>query len=80
MIHGTTLPLEMETKQKLVELKNHPAETWDQFLTRIVLKNADEDEDLLTAADLVEIKQSIADIEKGMYVTQAQMKKRLGIK
>ena len=79
MIQGTTVPCEQVTKRQLFELKNHPAETWDQLLSRLILKYKDEDEDLLTEDDILEIKQSMIDLEQGNYVTQAQMKKKLGI-
>jgi len=46
----------------------------------LILKYKDEDEGLLTEDDILEIKQSMIDLEQGNYVTQAQMKKKLGIK
>ena len=80
MIQGTPVPLEMETKEQLAELKNHPGETYDQLITRIIKIYTEEDNDLLDKQDILDIKESIKDIEAGNYTTQAQMKKKYGIK
>ena len=80
MMNGTTVPLSQETKQDLVGLKNHPQETFDKLFQRIVIYMRNDEEDLLTKEDLADIKKSIEGYEKGKFKTQAQMKKKFGLK
>ncbi len=51
----------------------------ETMINRILKSKAEEDADLLTEKDILEIKASILEIEKGDYQTQSQMKKKYGL-
>ena len=49
------------------------------MINRILKSKAEEDADLLTKEDILEIKASIDDIEQGRFKTQDQMKAKYGL-
>lgn len=74
----TSIQVEKEIKAHLDKLKNHPRETYNEVLTRL-LKIAQND-DVLSPAIIKNIEEGIADIKAGRVYSSAQVKKRLGLK
>ena len=79
MVSETIVRCTDETKQKLCELKNYPSETYNQLFIRLFSKIKDEDDDLLTDEDMVDIQKSIVEVANGKYKTQEQMKEKYGM-
>lgn len=75
---ATSIQVEKEIKARLDKLKNHPRETYNQVLTRL-LKNARGD-DMLSKETIKNIEQGLADIKAGRVHTSEQVKKKLGLK
>lgn len=76
----TTVSLTQETKQELIDLKNHPQETYEKLIRRMIAYMKEDMEDILTKKDLSDIKKSITQYEKGNFKTQSQMKAKYGLK
>jgi|LWDU01.1.fsa_nt_gi NAD-dependent DNA ligase len=75
----TSIAVSKKSKKEWENFKNYPNESMESMINRILKAKTQEDEELLTAEDIKEIKESIADIEKGHFKTQAQMKKKYGL-
>jgi len=75
----TSIAVSKKSKKKWELLKNHPSESMETMINRILKAKSEEDVDLLTVKDIEEIKASIAEIEKGHFKTQAQMKEKYGL-
>jgi predicted transcriptional regulator len=74
----TSIQVEKEIKTRLDKLKNHPRETYNEVLVRL-LKIA-QDDDVLSPAVIKNIEEGIADIKAGRVYSSAQVKKKLGLK
>lgn len=74
----TSIQIEKEIKARLDKLKNHPRETYNEILVRL-LKIA-QDDDILSPAVIKNIEEGIADIKAGRVYSSAQVKKKLGLK
>ncbi len=74
----TSIQVEKEIKARLDKLKNHPRETYNEVLVRL-LKIA-QDDDILSPAVIKNIEEGIADIKAGRVYSSAQVKKKLGLK
>ena len=75
---ATSIQVEKEIKARLDKLKNHPRETYNDVLTRL-LKNTKGD-DVLSKETIKNIEQGLADIKAGRVYTSEQVKKKLGLK
>lgn len=80
MKNPTSIQISRTTKERLAGMKNHPGETFEQVLYRMYVSIKENDAELLTKEDILEIEQSIKEIKKGNYKTQAQMKEKYGLK
>ncbi len=74
----TSIQVEKEIKTRLDKLKNHPRETYNEVLARL-LKIA-QDDDMLSPTIIKNIEEGIADIKAGRVYSSAQVKKKLGLK
>lgn len=74
----STIKLSKKIKNDLKKQMNHPGETYETVITRL-LKNAQED-DVLSPAIIKNIEEGVADIKAGRVYTSEQVKKRLGLK
>ncbi len=79
MKQGTTIQLSQKSKEKLASLKNHPQESFDDMLNRLIMAVYEDDVDLLTTTDIADIEKSIQDIKSGKFMTNAQLKKKYGL-
>lgn len=74
----STIKLSKKVKNDLKKQMNHPGETYETVITRL-LKNAQED-DLLSPAVIKNIEEGVADIKAGRVYTSEQVRKRLGLR
>ncbi|MEM3143518.1 MAG: hypothetical protein QXG67_05100 [Candidatus Nitrosotenuis sp.] len=74
----TSIQVEKEIKMRLDKLKNHPRETYNDVLIRL-LKIAQND-DVLSPTVIKNIEEGIADIKAGRVYSSDQVKKKLGLK
>lgn len=75
----TTIAVSKKSKERWEEFKNHKQESFEAMINRILKSQAEEDAELLTSADILEIEQSIKDIKKGKFKTLEQMKTKYGL-
>ena len=74
----STIKLSKKIKNDLKKQMNHPGETYEDVITRM-LKITQED-DLLSKQVIKNIEEGIADIKAGRVYTSEQVRKRLGLK
>ncbi|CDI05249.1 DUF7557 family protein [Candidatus Nitrosotenuis uzonensis] len=74
----TSIQVEKEIKARLDKLKNHPRETYNDVLARLI--KIAQDDDVLSPAVIKNIEEGIADIKAGRVYSSAQVKKKLGLK
>lgn len=74
----STIKLSKKTKSKLKKQMNHPGETYESVISRL-LENAQQD-DFLSPAVIKNIEEGIADIKAGRVYTSEQVRKKLGLK
>ncbi len=70
----TSIQVSKNSKEIWNALKNYPSESFETMINRILKSQADEDVELLTDKDILEIEQSIKNIKKGKFKTLEQMK------
>jgi len=73
----STIKLSRKIKNDLRKQMNHPGETYETVIARL-LKITQED-DVLSKAAIKNIEQGIADIKAGRVYTSDQVKKKLGL-
>ena len=78
-MESTSIAVSKKSKEEWEQFKNHPGESMETMINRILKNQKQEDEELLTQEDIAEIKASILEIEKGNYKTQSQMKEKYGL-
>ena len=74
----STIKLSKKVKNDLKKQMNHPGETYETVITRL-LKIIQED-DVLSGQVIKNIEEGIADIKAGRVYTSEQIKKKLGLK
>lgn len=74
----STIKLSKKIKNDLKKQMNHPSETYEIVIARL-LKNAQGD-DVLNPAIIKNIEEGVADIKAGRVYTSKQVKKRLRLK
>lgn len=75
----TSIAVSKKSKKQWENFKNYPSESMESMINRILKAKAQEDDELLTAEDIKGIKESVENIEKGQFKTQAQMKEKYGL-
>jgi len=78
-MEASTIAVSNESKEEWEKFKNHPGESMEKMINRILKVKSEEDADLLSAEDIREIKASVLEIEQGNFKTQAQMKEKYGL-
>ena len=74
----STIKLSKKIKSDLKKQMNHPRETYESVITRL-LKISQED-DALSKEVIKNIEAGLADIKAGRVYTSEQVKKKLGLK
>jgi len=74
----STIKLSKKIKNDLRKQMNHPGETYETVIARL-LKITQED-DVLSPAVIKNIEEGVADIKAGRVYTSEQVKKKLGLR
>ena len=74
----STIKLSKKLKNELRKQMNHPRETYEMVIARL-LKSTQED-DVLSEEVIKNIEEGVADIKAGCVYTSEQVKKKLGLK
>lgn len=74
----STIKLSKKIKNDLKKQMNHPGETYEIVIARL-LKISHQD-DILSKATIKNMEEGIADIKAGRVYTSDQVKKKLGLK
>lgn len=77
-VEQNTIKLPKKIKNDLRKQMNHPGETYETVIVRL-LKIAQED-DVLSKIVIRNIEEGVADIKAGRVYTSEQVKKKLGLK
>ena len=73
----STIKLSKKLKNNLRKQMNHPGETYEAVIVRLVKITQD---DVLSKEVIKNIEEGVADIKAGRVYTSEQVKKRLGLK
>ena len=76
----TSIQIEKETKERLDKFKNHPRETYNEVIDRIINLMSEQDKEELSPSTIKNIEKSLADIKAGRVSLHKDLKKRLGLK
>ena len=75
----TSIQIEKETKKRLDEFKNHPRETYNEVLARMIHMLSQQNKEELSPQTIKNIRKSLNDIEKGKVYALEQVEKELGL-
>ena len=75
----TSIQIEKEVKERLDKFKNHPRETYNEVLDRMIRILSEEDAEL-SPKTIKNIEKSLAEIKAGKVYSHKDVKKRLGLK
>lgn len=75
----TSIQIEKETKERLDKLKNHPRETYNEVLARMIHIISQQNKEELSQQTIKNLKKSLNDIEKGKVYSLEQVEKELGL-
>ena len=75
----TSIQVSKNSKKVWNTLKNHPSESFETMINRMVNILNEEDSELLSKKDILEIEQSIQDFKNGRYITNDDLKKKYGL-
>ena len=77
---ATTIQMEESTKRALERVKLFPRETYNQIVERLLQRELEEEEAVLSPKAVKNIEQAIEDVKAGRLYSTKEAKKRLGIK
>ena len=75
----TSIQIEKEIKKRLDEFKNHPRETYNEVLARMIHILSQQNKKELSPQTIKNIRKSLDDIEKGKVYSLEQVEKELGL-
>jgi predicted transcriptional regulator len=75
----TTIQIEKEIKEHLDKLKNHPRETYNEVIARM-LHIVSQQREELTQEAIRKIEKSLAEIKAGKVSSHKDVKRRLGLR
>ena len=75
----TSIQVSKSSKDMWSTMKNHPGESFEAMINRIVNTLNEDDFKLLSKKDVLEIEQSINDFKNGKYITNDDLKKKYGL-
>jgi predicted transcriptional regulator len=73
----TSIQLQPATKARLDELKDHPRETYDDVVNRLIQCAIDDEP--LSEETLADMAETLDDLKKGKTYSHEQVKRELGI-
>lgn len=75
----TSIQVSKTSKDKWTTFKNHPNESYENMFNRILNQFKEDDDDLLTSQDLIDIEKSLIQIKNGEYTTLDDILKERGL-
>ena len=75
----TSIQVEKEIKKRLDKFKNHPCETYNEVLSRMIHMLSQQNKEELSQQTIKNIRKSLNDIEKGKVYSLEQVEKELGL-
>ena len=75
----TSIQVSKTSKEVWSTLKNHPGESFEAMINRMVKTLNEDDSELLSKKDILEIQQSVNDFKNGKYITNDDLKKKYGL-
>ncbi len=75
----TSIQVSKNSKKQWNTLKNHPQESFESMINRMINTLSEDDSDLLSKKDILEIEQSVHDIKTGKFVTNKELMKKYGL-
>jgi uncharacterized protein (UPF0248 family) len=75
----TSIQIEKKIKERLDEFKNHPRETYNEVLARMINIVSQQNKEELSPQTIKNLKKSLNDIEKGKVYSLEQVEKELGL-
>ena len=76
----TSIQIEKEIKDHLDKFKNHPRETYNDVIARMIRIMHEQTMDELSPQTIKNIEKSLAEIKAGKVLSHKDVKKRLGLK
>lgn len=70
----TSIAVSKKSKKEWERFKNYKQESFEVMINRILKSQAEEDHELLTRKDILDIKKSISEMKQGKFKTLKQMK------
>ncbi len=75
----SSIAVSKKSKDMWESFKNYKHESFETMINRVLKSQMEEDAELLTDKDILEIEQSIKDIKKGKFKTLEQMKAKYNL-
>ena len=75
----TSIQVSKNSKKIWNALKNHPGESFEAMINRMINILNEDDSKILSKKDIMEIEQSISDFKNDKYVTNDNLKKKYGL-
>jgi len=75
----TSIQVSKKSKKKWDSFKNHPQESYENMINRILETVQEDDAELLTSKDIKDIEKSIKEIKSGKYTTNKDLRKELDL-
>jgi uncharacterized protein (UPF0248 family) len=76
----TSIQIEKEIKERLDKFKNHPRETYNEVLSRMIHIMSQQNKEDLSQQTIKNIEKSLAEIKAGKVSSHKDVKRRLGLK
>ena len=75
---STSIQIDKQTKKHLDKFKNHPRETYNEVISRMIHAMYEQTEDL-SPQTIKNIEKSLAEIKAGKALSHKDVKQRLGL-
>ncbi len=76
----TSIQIEKEIKEHLDKFKNHPRETYNEVIARMIHIMSQQNKEELSQQTIKNIEKSLAEIKAGKVSLHKDVKRRLGLK
>jgi len=76
----TSIQIEKKIKEHLDKFKNHPRETYNEVLARMIHVMSQQNKEELSQQTIKNIEKSLAEIKAGKVSSHKDVKRRLGLK
>ncbi len=70
----TSIAVSKKSKREWAKFKNYKQESFEAMINRILKSQTEEDLELLTRQDILDIEKSIFEVQQGKFKTLKQMK------